>query len=72
MQENGEEDAQGRGDSTIATNDLEIDIEGFDDDMATVYEEVWVDEATGEEISDPKNGNWMDAETGMRAVPIDN
>ncbi|MGK3754109.1 MAG: hypothetical protein ACI8RD_006417 [Bacillariaceae sp.] len=73
MQEDGgEEVSQGRGDSTIATNDLEIDIEGFDDDMATVYEEVWVDEATGEEISDPKNGNWMDAETGMRAVPIDN
>ena len=73
MQEDGEEVAQGRGDSTIATNDLEIDIEGFDDDdMATVYEEVWVDEATGEEISDPKNGNWMDPETGMRAVPLDN
>ena len=59
-----------RSNSTIASNDddgLDIDTEG---DAGTVYEEVWVDEDTGEEDSDPKQGNWMDAETGMPAVPL--
>ena len=51
-----------RCDSSIATNEEE-------DDMMTVFEEVWVDEDTGKEITDPKQGIWMDPETGMPAVP---
>mmetsp|Transcript_18032 Transcript_18032/g.20837 ORF Transcript_18032/g.20837 Transcript_18032/m.20837 type:complete len:607 (+) Transcript_18032:65-1885(+) len=76
----------GRADSTtdVATNDLDIDIEAFvddddmgtiieeHDDMGTIIQEIWMDEDTGEEILDPKNGNWMDAETGLRAIPLDN
>lgn len=51
-------------DSTVTTD--EDDYEGgVEDDTKTVYEEVWVDDETGEEITDPEQGNWMDAETGL-------
>lgn len=64
-----------RSDSTIATNEREEEIahgEDMDvDDMGTVYEEVWIDEETGEQIEDPKQGEWMDVETGIRAVPLE-
>jgi hypothetical protein len=60
-----------RSDSSIATN--ENDCAGnIEDDTETVYEEVWVDENTGEEILDPEQGNWMDAETGLAAVHPNN
>ncbi len=58
-----------RSDSTIGTCD---DDGGIEDDTQTLYEEVWVDEETGEEIIDPEQGNWMDAETGLPVVHNDN
>ena len=62
-----------RSDSSIATNEDDCDGGGgVEDDTETVYEEVWVDEVTGEEILDPEQGNWMDAETGLAAVHPDN
>ncbi len=57
-----------RCDSTIATNEDYRDAGDMEDDAKTLYEEVWVDEETGEEIIDPEQGNWMDAETGLPAV----
>ena len=57
-----------RCDSTIATNEDYCDAGDMEDDAKTLYEEVWVDEETGEEIIDPEQGNWMDAETGLPAV----
>ena len=54
-----------RSDSTIATTE---DDGGIEDDAQTLYEEVWVDEETGEEIADPERGNWMDTETGLPAA----
>ena len=54
-----------RSDSTIGTADEDG---GIEDDTQTLYEEVWVDEETGEEIIDPEQGDWMDAETGLPVV----
>lgn len=57
-----------RSDSTIATNDDHYFALDLENDAKTVYEEVWVDEETGEEIIDPELGDWMDAKTGLPAV----
>ena len=65
--------AKEQEDPNIAIHDdIDINIEGFvDDDLETVYEEIWIDEATGEQISDKRSGNWLDAVTGERAIPPD-
>jgi hypothetical protein len=59
-------------DENSSLSSLEMNTEtcdsGIEDDTLTVYEEVWVNEATGEEIPDPEKGSWMDSETGMVAV----
>jgi hypothetical protein len=60
-----------RSDSSIATNEDDC-AGGIEDDTETVYEEVWVDEDTGEHILDPEQGNWMDAETGLAAIHPNN
>ncbi|VEU35746.1 unnamed protein product [Pseudo-nitzschia multistriata] len=41
-----------------------------EDDTTTVYEEIWVDEETGNEISAADQGNWVDTETGSLVVPL--
>jgi hypothetical protein len=42
------------------------DPEDDDDDDATL-EAIWIDEATGLPIEDPKNGQWTDAKPGLQA-----